>query len=944
MADLFDNMDEINKLLEELDEGDSSANGDTAEWTMEDIDRLIAETGDEDESETIEMQDSNLTKEYENILSNEFDSDLFTIQPISSDVSDAEMLDISSESDEVEGQETFYGEEDFNIDLFEIETFEISEDDDTITKIPQEEITYTHRMPEEYTDISSSSALEEPVSDETSNAQPEEDKKEEVSAEKAAEEDTSDSEDENKVIDYRTRFFQRFTIEEPKEEEPEPEGPIEKSGIVLCKDENGVTDGDLDSVPTVLAAEDFSKFSEEKTRIDVSSAKKEEKEQTDDRVEGQMVLNGFVDVTSDSLPEITAERDIEEGLNVRRKEKAKEFKLEDIDDGDFNEEFDEIDKKEAEENIQEEPEEEGVKSFPGEYTDEAQKHTVHKRLIERFEKSKRSVMYIGAIELVLVLMAFMPAIGRLLQLESSLFQSGSTVICIAQALLTSASIVFYDRFSSTISDLAKKRITADTAVILAIVVSLSHNVISAISGSRYPVFAAAAVFGVFISALTNMVDAKRILDNFDLCVFRYGHNMYAVHRFENESEIFELGRGLLMGNAEMLYSSSVVFPSNFMEKSNSKDDSKDYSPLMITAAVVGSIVAAVVLGIRNKSAVDALTAFAGAFCISIPVFTRIVPAFLVYIVNHHLNKEGSMIINLDAAKKTAASNAIVVDSADIFDQSKCVMHGMKEFKTMRTDVILLYAAAMVIKSGGPLKECFEHVVDSRADLLPSVRELVYEDKMGISARIDERKVLLGNRNMMIQHNIEAPDRSMEQKYTHDGRKVIYLACNGTLAAMFVVSYNVDGKIKNYLKQLGRNGIQTLVRTNDVNVTEELISEHFNITSANFRLLSSVAGRLFKRRKDTVSESFPVEVVHDGTAWSMLKSIATSCSMVLKMKIATILQFILTAFGIAVTVLVGLNGEAGLTGAAAFLILLAESLVLGGILSLRKKDPNDEKKS
>ena len=263
------------------------------------------------------------------------------------------------------------------------------------------------------------------------------------------------------------------------------------------------------------------------------------------------------------------------------------------------------------------------------------------------------------------------------------------------------------------------------------------------------------------------------------------------------------------------------------------------------------------------------------------------------------------------------------------------MHGMKDFKSMRIDVVLLYAAAMVIKSGGPLRECFEQVVDGRQDLLPPVRELVYEDKMGISARIYEQKVLLGNRNMLIHHNIKAPEKAFEDRYAHDGRKVIYLACNEQLAAMFVVSYSVDENIRNYLKQLENNGVQILVRTNDVNVTENLISESFGLNPDNFKILSSVAGRLYKRRKDTIIDRAPAGIIHDGSAYSMLKAMAAACSMAAKNKIGLFMQIAAMAVGIILTIVFGVS-QSGLGVLAAVLIMLIECAGIAGTILFGKK--------
>ena len=138
-----------------------------------------------------------------------------------------------------------------------------------------------------------------------------------------------------------------------------------------------------------------------------------------------------------------------------------------------------------------------------------------------------------------------------------------------------------------------------------------------------------------------------------------------------------------------------------------------------------------------------------------------------------------------------------------------------------------------------------------------------------------------------------PEKALEERYSHSGRKVMYLAVAGKIAALFVVSYAVDKNLEGYLKLLESNGIQILVRTNDVNVTEDLIAESFGIPKQNFKVLSSVAGRLFKRRRDAVSDRLPARIIHDGTAYSMLRAVAASCNIVTKKKLGSVVQIVLT---------------------------------------------------
>lgn len=910
------NDDELDKILSEVrGAADKSEEEPSKEWSLDDIDRLLAEESGS-EYTPAEKKESAADRLEKMLAGTEFDEGMFTLktEPDEEPVEEIpEPTDIFSQS-EVSGQETFFedGGDGFDPFLFEMETVV---------------------MPD---------AVPEPAEIKYSNHTEKPDPLPPTISEKKEEEE------EKPKLDYRKKFFEKLRPEDiplPEEEEKEPEFPDDKPGIVVRKGEADIVE-DLEGMPTLMAAEDAAsrKFDEEKTKIIPLPGRAEKKEEPGEiNVEGQIILTDFVDIPAEEIPGRASENDVEETLSKKRRQKAKIFKIDNIDE-DFGEGFEDLSEDLPLSDMPEEetPEQENggaslVESV-GEYNEPGERNRIHTRLTERVKATMHSAVLMGVVEGVLLLIAIIATLVRADVFSSTLFGPNSVIMCVINALLIIVAVVldstrFFDTFTQTV----KGRITGNSATVIAVVVALIENTLAAITIDKgaYPVFGAIAVFGLLLNKITDVIDARRILDNFSVCAFSYDHNMYAVHQFENESEVFELGRGLLMGDAKIYYSSNIAFPSDFIKNSESEQDSEKHTKVMIIASLIASLVAGIIVGIVKTDFMAFFTAFTAAICLSAPIFGRFIPSFISFVANNRLNKEGTMIASLDTADAVSQANAVVLDSADIFDRKNCTMHGMKSFKSMRMDVVLLYTAAMVIKSGGPLRECFEQVVDSRADLLPPVRELVYEDKMGISARIYEQKVLLGNRNMLVHHNIKAPDKAFEDKYAHDGRKVIYLACNEQLAAMFVVSYSVDENIKNYLKQLENNGIQILVRTNDVNVTENLISESFGLNPDNFKILSSVAGRLYKRRKDSVTDRLSAGIIHDGGAFSMLKAMATACSMAAKNKIGIFMQIAAMVIGVILSVVAGIS-DGGITILWAVLIMLLEAAGIAGTILLGKK--------
>lgn len=929
---------ELDAILEEVRRGTLTAEAEESEpsktWSLDDIDRLIAQTNGE---EYVPKKEEPLSpaEDFKRILRrSEMDTEMFTVKPLSElSEPEPESRDISSVSEEaeVEGQETFFGDDtdDFDESLFEIETVIVPED------IPEPPPIEKPEEPKGPPTIRPFYEGEAPASEFfRKKDEPQEEKKPEHIGEN----------------EYRTRFFTKLRLEDTAEIDVEPQGPVDKSGIVL--ERSGVSaEGGLDPLPKVRAAEDVVRDGGDKTKVISGSMPtvKEAKAEESDVVEGQIMLTGFDDIPAEVLPEQTSESDVEEELWEKRRQKAKNFRIvnsPELDDG-----FESDLEAPAEDVLREEKarkrrerrqalEQEENRGVDKEYTDPAERSELHVRLGALNKKATVGLAVAGALEFIMIVLNIIPLLADRLSLSTEIFSMNSPVPNIINAvMLIIAAAIDNERFFDSITGLFKGRVTAHTPSALAIAVALIQNTLAAVVGGKdieVTVFSVAAVFGVVIEKFADKLRAERTLGNFEVCAYKYEHNMYAVHPIENESEIFELGKGLLMGNAELLYSSKVGFTTDFLKNSESDSSDRKLVRLLLPCSAAAALICAVATGIVYKSAMAAISAFAGTFCVCSPMFVSLIPALIERMSGRRLNPEGTMIVSLDSAEKTAAANAVVMDSADIFDRSRCTMHGMKNFENIRIDDVLLYAAALVIKSGGPLRESFEQVIDGRQDLLPPVRELTYEDKLGIAARIHNQKVLFGNRNLLIHHNIQMPDKAIEEKYSHDGRKVIYLAVAESIAAMFVVSYAVDKNLGRYFRVLEENGIQVLVRTNDVNVTEELIADSFGLPQETFKVLSAVAGKLFKRRRDAVCDKLPASIVHDGTAYSMLRSVAASCGMTSSKKLGTVAQTVLSALGFVLSAALYLTGLGSLmSGLTVLGFMLMGLVVCFGVAAINK---------
>ena len=127
----------------------------------------------------------------------------------------------------------------------------------------------------------------------------------------------------------------------------------------------------------------------------------------------------------------------------------------------------------------------------------------------------------------------------------------------------------------------------------------------------------------------------------------------------------------------------------------------------------------------------------------------------------------------------------------------------------------------------------------------------------------------------MNHQIEAPAREEETQYSSGNKQVVYLAVDNALAAMLVLTYTADRRRKNELQRLEDSGVSVVIRTNDMNVTPQLVSRLFGVDAASVGVLGS---QLSEVGRKLMSGSIPradAKVATKGRVESLM-SVVSAC--------------------------------------------------------------------
>ena len=673
--------------------------------------------------------------------------------------------------------------------------------------------------------------------------------------------------------DYGEETIRIADFDKTEKKLPETEGKtkpvgLEKPGLVIKK---GISkeDPDLEGAPMIISVEEA---------FDENSAQNEDfkKHIREEEESGQIKMPGFGDIDINDKPVRIEESEAEKELFERRKAKIDSFVL--FGDENENDPYGTDSEKERLGDLfgaqddrprrKEEPEFIGV-----EYSQIKDARRVRRFLSVQKKKSLQRAMVQTGLLVLAMLISTTAAIETTVA-GDNILTIFTSFIAIVASLITSNQLI-----ATAFEALKKKKFNVNSAAsfaaILCFVQTLLMFILYFLDENTVSVFAGAGVSALLMGELNSYVTYSRTADALEMCTGSNKDCLYSIDGITDDKDVTELAKTVKSKSPRIRYSAKTRFPSHLIELCTSETHTdKNMRFIFLLISLMSVINLAVAWAVSGNFPVG-FAAFTATFATCVPAYAPLLVQLPLRWANKTFNKLGGMISCQDAVNELCRTNAIILDSKDLFDQNLCSMHGFKDFKNVRLDDAMLYAAAMVIRSGGPLTGVFDQMVVNRRDILPTVKSFSYEERLGVSGWIYSQKVILGTRQMMINHNVDVPETIDEDKYLMSGHEVLYLAIANKLAAMMVVDYAPNKKLVPYLKKLRDAGVTILVRNCDPNVTDRMISQCYDMRLDNIRILNTASSRVFKKYKSRPKLNSRAVAIHDGTTFTFAKTLCVA---------------------------------------------------------------------
>ena len=464
-----------------------------------------------------------------------------------------------------------------------------------------------------------------------------------------------------------------------------------------------------------------------------------------------------------------------------------------------------------------------------------------------------------------------------------------------------------------IANLFRMRANSDSLAALAVLAALGQGVAGIMNPDLidpealnlyFPIAALAMLF----NSIAKLSTIGRIQQNFR--VISSKTQMSALLSVESDQMCYELLREPSRRRPVIAFGARAGFFTDFLALSFSDKYDVGVNRSVAPACFLSSLAVGFFTYFLTHSMYGAISAFAAIMCVCATLSAAFIETIPLSKLAKRLTPQGAVVSGNKAVEDFCDTKAVILGDKDLFPRGHVSLFGIKAFTRGRIDEAILDAASVACAMNGALAPMFLDMIGGNRGLLRKVDNIVYETGMGVSAWVDQRRVLIGNRLLMQNHGITLPRDKYEQGMLPNAQvEPIYLSNSGEVSARFLVGYAIDSELAAKLDALGARGKKLIVYTCDANLTPHKIWELYGYPENQIDILPSEFHSVFRDLSDK-RETAVAEVVYNGKASAMAEAILACINARASILSATVVQMLQIILGYGLVAFMAFMGVIG----------------------------------
>lgn len=258
-----------------------------------------------------------------------------------------------------------------------------------------------------------------------------------------------------------------------------------------------------------------------------------------------------------------------------------------------------------------------------------------------------------------------------------------------------------------------------------------------------------------------------------------------------------------------------------------------FVPIVIVLAILSGL-AWFLIG--DESATFALTIFISVLVIACPCALGLATPTAIMVGTGKGAENGVLIKSGEALETAHTIDTVVLDKTGTITEGKPKVTDIITAANIREEELLMLSASAEKGSEHPLGEAIVEHAEKMGIETEKASDFKAIPGHGIEVTIEGRKMLLGNRKLMVERNISLESfEDSSDKLANEGKTPMYIAIDDSLAGIIAVADTVKDTSKKAVESLHKMGIKVAMITGDNERTAQAIARQVGID----RVLSEV---------------------------------------------------------------------------------------------------------
>ena len=259
-----------------------------------------------------------------------------------------------------------------------------------------------------------------------------------------------------------------------------------------------------------------------------------------------------------------------------------------------------------------------------------------------------------------------------------------------------------------------------------------------------------------------------------------------------------------------------------------------FVPIVMLIAVITFIVY-LILGYTIG---EALIPFVTILVVACPCSLGLATPLAVVISEGKCAKKGILVRKSEVLETAKKTNTVVFDKTGTLTYGKLKIAKIINYSSnLNDDEILRIVGSIEAKSTHPIAGAFLEYLKDHMLGEYNIEEFENISGLGIKGKVENKNYILGNYKILEKFGIEGKEeknkleeiKKEEKKLAKEGNSIIYVIEEQKIIALIGVNDLVRENVKDVVKELNKNNIETIMLTGDNIDTANLIAKEIGIT-------------------------------------------------------------------------------------------------------------------